>query len=163
MADHQLDAIIRHLHRLVSPRQPAGLTDAELLRRFIDHRDQAAARFRPRPGLLSQRLPAGSMVTVSPYVTHRHPAFWEAPETFDPDRFSPQRSSGRPRFAYFPFLGGPHQCIGNEFAMMEARLIVALVAQAYRLNLAPSARIEAAPMLSLRPRHGVWMTAQATH
>jgi cytochrome P450 len=101
------------------------------------------------------RIPARSMVILSPYVTHRHPDFWPDPETFDPDRFSPGRSAGRPRFAWFPFLGGPHQCIGQEFAMMEMTLSVAMIVQPFRFQLAPGACVEPKPMLSLRPRHGV--------
>ncbi len=67
---------------------------------------------------------ANSVLFVSPYCTHRHPAFWEEPEVFDPERFTPERSVDRPHFAYFPFGEGPRQCIGNAFAMMEAQLIL---------------------------------------
>lgn len=95
------------------------------------------------------------MVTVSPYVTHRHPAFWEDPETFDPDRFSPERSAGRPEYAYFPFGGGPRGCVGRQFAMMEAQLILATVARRYRLRLASDHPVEPDPILTLRPRGGV--------
>jgi cytochrome P450 len=103
------------------------------------------------------RIPARSMLLLSPYVTHRHPEFWPDPEAFDPDRFLPERSADRPRFAWFPFLGGPHQCIGQEFAMMEAILVVAMLAQSFRLRLAPGARVEPRAMLSLRPRFGLPM------
>ncbi len=82
-------------------------------------------------------IPAGSTIILSPYITHRHPEFWPDPDDFDPERFTPERTSGRPRFAWFPFLGGPHQCIGQEFAMMELLLVVAMVAQAVHLRLAP--------------------------
>jgi cytochrome P450 len=101
------------------------------------------------------RIPAGSTVILSPYVTHRLPRVWEDPMRFDPDRFSPERAAGRPRFAWFPFLGGPHHCVGNEFATMEATLVLAMVAQRFRLRLAPGARVEIGPMVSLRPRWGV--------
>lgn len=100
---------------------------------------------------------ARSMIVLSPYVTHRHTEFWPQPEVFDPDRFSPERSAGRPRFAWYPFLGGPHQCIGQEFAMMEATLVVAMVTQTFRLALAPGAHVVPKPMLSLRPKEGVPM------
>src|SRR5581483_1506494 len=95
------------------------------------------------------RIPRRSMIFLSPYVTHRHPEFWPDPERFDPDRFSPERSATRPRFAWFPFLGGPHQCIGQEFAMMEATIAVAMIAQSFRLRLAPGTVVEPRPMLSL--------------
>jgi len=103
-------------------------------------------------------IPARSTVILSPYVTQRHAGVWPDPETFDPDRFLPDRSAGRPRFAWFPFLGGPHQCIGQEFAMMEAIPVVAMLAQSYRLRLAPGAVVEPGPVLSLRPRFGMPMT-----
>jgi cytochrome P450 len=105
-------------------------------------------------------IPARSMIILSPYVTHRHPEFWPEPETFDPDRFRPERAVGRPRFAWYPFLAGPHQCIGQEFALMEMTLTVAMLAQAFRFQLAPGARVEPKPMLSLRPRHGMPMILQ---
>lgn len=97
-------------------------------------------------------------VTVSPWVTHRHPAFWERPEEFDPERFTPERSAARPEYAYFPFGGGPRRCIGNQFAMMEAQLILAMTAQAFRLQAVPGHRVEPDPILTLRPRNGVLMT-----
>lgn len=100
-------------------------------------------------------IPARSMVVLSPYVTHRHPEFWPDPEAFDPDRFLPDRSANRPRFAWYPFLGGPHQCIGQEFAMMEMVLATAMIARAFRFRPAPGACPEPRPMLSLRPRDGV--------
>lgn len=103
-------------------------------------------------------IPAKSVVAVSPYVTHRHPDVWENPERFDPDRFAPQHAAGRPRYAYFPFLGGPRQCIGSSFAMTEALLILATIAQRYRLRLLPDHPVVPEPLLTLRPRHGMPMT-----
>lgn len=103
-------------------------------------------------------LPANSVVFLSAYCTHRHPAFWQEPDVFDPERFTPERSAGRPRFAYFPFGGGPRQCIGNAFAMMEAQLVLATVAQRYSLRLVPGHRAEPQVQLTLRPRCGLPMT-----
>ena len=60
----------------------------------------------------------GDLVSLSPYVTHRNPKLWDEPERFDPERFAPERAAGRPKFAYFPFGGGPRVCIGNGFALM---------------------------------------------
>jgi cytochrome P450 len=102
------------------------------------------------------------MIILSPYVTHRHPEFWPDPERFDPDRFLPERIAARPRFAWYPFLGGPHQCIGQDFAMMEATLVVAMLTQAYRLELVPGTRIKPKLMLSLRPEPGVPMRVERT-
>jgi cytochrome P450 len=106
------------------------------------------------------RVPAGTSVMVSPYVTHRHPEFWEHPEGFDPERFSPERSAGRPDYAYFPFGGGPRGCIGRQFAMMEGHLVLATIAQRFRLEGVPGHPVEADPILTLRPRHGVLMTVR---
>ena len=97
------------------------------------------------------RIPARSTVIVSPFVTHRHPAFWEQPEVFDPDRFTPERVARRPKGAYFPFLGGPHQCIGNEFAMLEMCLLVAMVLQRFDVELLPDQAILPKAALTLRP------------
>jgi cytochrome P450 len=103
---------------------------------------------------------AGAPVSMSPYVTHRHPAVWDDPERFDPERFTPERVAARPRFAYLPFSGGPRLCIGNEFALMEATLVLALVAQRYRLVLAPERRVVPQVTLTLRPRGGLPMTLE---
>jgi cytochrome P450 len=97
-------------------------------------------------------------IIICSFVTHRHPAFWEEPERFDPERFSSQRSAGRPDFAYLPFGGGPRICIGNSFATIEAQLVVATIAQRYRLRLAPGHPVELHPLITLRPRHGIRMT-----
>jgi cytochrome P450 len=105
-------------------------------------------------------LPAKSTILLCPYTTHRHPAFWEDPDMFDPERFLPERAAGRPHFAYFPFGGGPRQCIGNQFAMMEAQLILATVAQRYRLRLVSGHRVEPEVVLTIRPRLGLPITLQ---
>jgi cytochrome P450 len=103
-------------------------------------------------------IPAKSVILLIPYVTHRHPAFWEEPERFDPERFTSERAVARSRYAYFPFGGGPRQCIGNNFALMEAHLILATVAQRYRLQLVPGYVVEPEALLTLRPRYGLPMT-----
>lgn len=97
------------------------------------------------------RVPAGTRIFLSPWATHRHPRYWDDPEVFDPDRFTSARAEGRPAFAYFPFGGGPRICIGNAFAMMEAQLILAMIAQRFRLELEPGARIEPEQGITLRP------------
>jgi cytochrome P450 len=102
-------------------------------------------------------LPRGWLAFVIPYVLHRLPAFWTDPDAFDPERFSPERSADRPKFAYIPFGAGPRQCIGNQFALIETQLIVATLAQAYRLQLVPRHRAEPWPLITLRPRYGMPM------
>ncbi|MEJ2348986.1 MAG: cytochrome P450 [Anaerolineales bacterium] len=100
-------------------------------------------------------VPPGTVVLLCQYAMHRHPAFWENPKRFDPDRFSPQRSRSRHPFAYFPFGGGPRLCIGNHLAMMEIKLIAATIAQRYRLDLVSGHPVEAEPLITLRPRYGM--------
>ncbi len=102
--------------------------------------------------VLGYRVEPGSIVMLSQYVVHRHPDFWEDPERFDPDRFLPERSASRPRFAYFPFGGGPRICIGGAFATVEMTLIVALVRQAFDLRLESGRPLELDARITLRPR-----------
>ena len=106
------------------------------------------------------RIPAGAVVAISPYVIQRSPAWWPDPERFDPQRFDPDTPHDRPRFAYMPFGGGPHQCIGNTFALMEATLLLATVAQRYRLRLAPGAVAKPQPQTTLRPAGGLPMVTE---
>ncbi len=101
--------------------------------------------------LAGYTIPAGAIVLLSPYVTHRHRAVWEAPELFDPDRFDSARVAARPTWAYFPFGGGPRRCIGSAFATTEMQLIVAAVAQRYRLTLVRGVCVVPAAGLTLRP------------
>jgi cytochrome P450 len=109
------------------------------------------------------RVPAGTVVTLSPYLTHRHPDFWEHPEGFDPDRFRPERCLERHEFAYFPFGGGPRRCIGMQFASMEAQLVLAMIHQRFELEAVPGQRVEPHPVLTLKPRDGVWMRLRRRH
>ena len=103
------------------------------------------------------RIPAGTGLFVCPYVTHRRPDLWENPEGFDPERFAPDHDDERPRYAYYPFGGGPRQCIGQNFALMETTLIVATVARRYRLDLLPGGDVKPLPKGTLRPNAPVWM------
>jgi cytochrome P450 len=79
-------------------------------------------------------IPAGADVIVAPWVTHRHPRYWDDPERFDPERFTPEREKERPRYAWFPFGGGPRACIGQHFSMLESVLALALILQEYELT-----------------------------
>jgi cytochrome P450 len=100
-------------------------------------------------------VPAGSNVIVSPWVTHRDARFFPQPETFDPERWSGDREQAAPKFAYFPFGGGPRACIGNNFALMEAAILLAVVAQRYKISLVPGQTIEPLASITLRPKNGV--------
>ena len=107
-------------------------------------------------------IPAGTLVLLSPYLTHRHPDVWAAPERFDPDRFTSARAAARPAFAHFPFGGGPRRCVGSAFATTEMQLIVSAVAQSYRLTVFPGARIVPIAGLTLRPGPSVPTQLQRT-
>ncbi len=108
------------------------------------------------------RIPAGAPLLLSPFVSHHDPAFWPDPEVFDPERFTPERSAGRPRYAYYPFGGGARQCIGSNFGMMEAQLIVAMMMQRMRPKLVPGHRVVPSSATMLKPRHGMKMTLGVT-
>jgi cytochrome P450 len=103
-------------------------------------------------------IPAGSMVLLAACATHRDPALWDNPDTFDPDRFSPERSAGRHRMAFYPFSAGPRVCIAGHFSMMEATLIVAAVMQRFDLRLDPAREVKIETSMTLRPKDGLWMT-----
>jgi cytochrome P450 len=103
------------------------------------------------------RVAKGSVVSIVPWLIHRHRLLWDRPDVFDPQRFAPERVSERPRFAYIPFGGGPRICIGASFAMTEALIILATLGQRYRLRLAPGAAVEPVGLITLRPRHGLPM------
>lgn len=102
--------------------------------------------------ILGYRIPAGAHVTVSEHVTHRSPLYWDAPERFDPERFTPEATRSRHRYAWFPFLGGPHQCLGRDFVTLDAQLVLIMAAQRYRLELVPGHVAEAEPLITQRMR-----------
>ena len=102
-------------------------------------------------------IPAGATVLMSQYVTHRSPTYWERPTDFDPDRFDPTSSAKRPRFAYFPFGGGPRQCIGAQLAMMMMQTMVALIVPRMRFVRASEKPVTPQPTITLRPKGGLNM------
>jgi cytochrome P450 len=101
------------------------------------------------------RVEAGSIVLTSPWVTHRDPRWWPDPLRFDPGRWTPEREAEQPRFAYFPFGGGPRKCIGEGFAWMEGILVLATLAARWRVRPVPGHPVEMEPTITLRPRHGI--------
>jgi cytochrome P450 len=103
------------------------------------------------------RMPTSTTALMSQWVVHRDPRYHHDPERFDPDRWTTEYEEGLPRFAYFPFGGGPRQCIGASFAMTEARLILATIAQRFRMELAPGQRVEPYASVTLRPKAGMRM------
>jgi len=101
------------------------------------------------------RVPKGTYVLMSPFILHRHPAYWEDPERFDPERFTPERTQQRPKLAYVPFGAGQRQCIGNNFAMMEVQVIAAMVLRRFKLELVSGQMPQPEPLLTLRPKGAV--------
>jgi cytochrome P450 len=102
-------------------------------------------------------LPARTTVLISQFVTQRDPRYFPDPLRFDPDRFSAEGKARRTKFTYFPFGAGARQCIGESFAWMEGVLILATVAQKWKLRLAPGHAIEPQPLITLRPKYGMLM------
>ncbi len=104
-------------------------------------------------------FPAGTSIAILQWTTQRDPRFFADPEVFDPERWSPEGKRYRtlPRFAYFPFGGGPRVCVGAGFAMMEAILLLATTAQRFRMSLAPKQKVRMLPSVTLRPKNGIKM------
>lgn len=105
-------------------------------------------------------VPKGTSIGIFTYFTHRDPRWWDNPEAFIPERFSPENEPNIRRYAYLPFGAGPRVCIGNSFAMMEAQIMLATIAQRYELRLAPGQRVEPEPLITLRPKGGLRMIAR---
>jgi cytochrome P450 len=105
--------------------------------------------------------PPRTIFLMSPWVMHRDGRYFPDPERFDPDRWTPEFKAALPRFAYFPFGGGPRRCIGEPFAWMELVLVVATMAQRWKLRLVPGHPVVPQPLVTLRAKHGMRMTVQA--
>jgi cytochrome P450 len=105
-------------------------------------------------------IPAGSGILISQYVLHRDPRYFAEPEQFRPERWADSLEKRLPRYAYFPFGAGPRVCIGNSFALMEARLVLAEMAQHYSPRLVPGHVVGTEPIVTLRPRGGMPMVIE---
>jgi cytochrome P450 len=101
------------------------------------------------------RVPAGSNILISQWVMHRDPRYYDEPERFNPDRWLDERTKAAPRYAYFPFGGGPRSCIGAAFASIETALVLATIAQKFQVLVAPDTTVVPTPSITLRPRNGV--------
>ena len=155
------------LERVLGGRNPVhdDLVNLPYTRMVIE---ESMRLYPPAPGLSNRavladdevsgvKIPKGANVAIIPWVIHRHRLLWDHPETFDPERFSPERSQGRHRFAYLPFGGGPRVCIGMALAMAEALLILATMAQRFRLKLVSGQDIVLQHRITMRPRDGIKM------
>ena len=105
-------------------------------------------------------VPAGSIVLLSQYVIHHDERHYADPEKFDPERWTPEARAARPKYSYFPFGGGPRLCIGEQFAWMEGILLIATLAQKWKLRLVPGHPVAPQPLITLRPKHGMRMTLE---
>ena len=105
-------------------------------------------------------LPAKTTVLMSQFITHRDPRFFPDPLRFDPERFTPEAKTRRTKFSYFPFGAGFRQCIGESFAWMEGVLLLATIAQKWKLQLVPGHQVEPEPLITLRPKYGMQMTLE---
>ncbi|HUB97660.1 MAG TPA: cytochrome P450 [Stellaceae bacterium] len=161
------DAVEAELARVLGGRdpEPADVPRLTYTRMAIDE----ALRLYPPAHTLSRqalgpdevaghRVAKSSIVFVMPWILHRHRRLWDAPEKFRPERFSGAEAAARPRFAYLPFGAGPRVCIGASFALTEAVVVLATLAQRFRPRLVPGVEIEPAGLITLRPKNGMPMT-----
>lgn len=102
-------------------------------------------------------VPARSIILLSQYVIHHDERYYPEPEKFDPERWRPEARATRPKYAYFPFGGGPRMCVGEQFAWMEGILLIATLAQKWKMRLVPGHPIKMQPLITLRPKHGMRM------
>jgi cytochrome P450 len=107
------------------------------------------------------RIEPGDLIILSPWVMHRDARWWPEPLRFDLDRHLGDAKAGRNKFTYFPFSHGPRNCIGEPFAWMEGILLLATLAQAWRFRPVEGRPVVLDPLFTLRPRHGLWMKAEA--
>jgi cytochrome P450 len=105
-------------------------------------------------------IPAKSICILSPYLVQRDARWFDDPEKFDPGRWTAEAREGRPKFSYFPFGGGARVCIGERFAWMEGVIVMAAIAQKWRLRLAPDQRAEPLPLITLRVKGGLRMIVE---
>jgi len=171
LATHpEAQAKLHHeVDRVLAGRLPTAAEISELP--FTNRVVRETLRLYPPAWVLSRRaaedveiggyqVPAGSNIVVSPWVTHRDARFFPDPLAFQPDRWTAEFEQALPKFAYFPFGGGPRACIGNNFALMEAAVLLAAVAQRYSITMAPGAAVEPMASITLRPQDGVLVRLQ---
>jgi cytochrome P450 len=163
------EELIEELQRVLGGRVP---TPADLPRLiYTDMVLRESMRLYPPVWVIGRRalapfrlgeyeLPADTNVLISQLIMHKDARYFPEPERYDPDRWSAgdPRGASLPRFAYFPFGGGPRVCIGAGFGMMEAALLLATIAQQFRIQIAPGQKVSKQPTVTLRPRNGIPVT-----
>lgn len=103
-------------------------------------------------------FPAGETVLLSQWVMHRDPRYYDDPDSFRPERWIEALADRLPAGAYFPFGDGPRRCVGQGFALLESALVIATIAQRFRFRLVPGRTAIPEPLVTLRPKQGIWMT-----
>ncbi len=147
--------------------EAGDLKELEYTKRII----QEVARLRPSlwwfarvaindDNIAGQPIKAGTTVFISQYLIHTLPQVWEDPEKFDPDRFLPEQSAGRSKFAYFPFGAGPRVCIGSGFAMMEMAFVLAMIFRRFDIEITSDREPVFGNLLTLRPNEDIWARAK---
>lgn len=106
-------------------------------------------------------VPANKSIVISPFVTHRHPEYWTHPNRFNPLNFSEENKKKQIKYTYLPFGLGPRSCIGMIFASFEAQLIIPIIAQQFAFELLATEPVELAPLITLRPKNGIWVKLKA--
>jgi cytochrome P450 len=162
-------AVREEVRHAVGDRMPTGadLPHLNLTRMVVDE----AMRLYPPAWGIDRRvaepdvlggynIEAGATVAICIYAMHHHPKYWTDPEVFDPYRFSPERSAGRPTYAYLPFGGGPRRCVGLKIAQMQTQLMLASIVQQFELELEPGPPVTPRPVLNLPPARSVLMRAR---
>ena len=167
LAQHpEVDARLADTLRVALGGRPPAVTDLPALRYAEMVVTESMRLYPPAYGIARQAtrptevaghpIAAHDIVLMPTWVVHRDARWFDEPETFRPERWA-DAARHLPRFAYFPFGGGPRQCIGNTFATMEAVLILAAIAQRFRLTLVPGQRVVPVPYITLRPEPGIRM------
>ena len=157
------EALLAELREVLDGRSPT-VTDVSGLR-YTEAVIKESMRLYPPVPVVARRatrdveiggylVPSGTQLVMSPWIVQRDASYFPAPETFDPARWLGDATKGLPKFTYFPFGGGPHKCIGTTFAMVEAALLLATIAQKFRLR-ADGPVVPEASIVTVRPRHGV--------
>ena len=163
------EKLIEELRRVLGGRVPTPADLPQLV--YTDMVLRESMRLYPPVWVIGRRalapfrlgeyeLPADTNMLISQLILHRDARYFPEPLQFNPDRWSPSdpRTTSLPRFAYFPFGGGPRVCIGAGFAMMEAVLLLATIAQQFRIQIAPGQTVKMQPTVTLRPRNGIPVT-----